>query len=624
MLSICERWRGCWGKVDWKAIVEQNALPYLTFHKLSIVVSVTWLYNDATMKKTKYWWYAGSIACLVLIVLSIGCLIFSGSVGIFVSAINTSSSSSTTRSGNACIDFSNVAVRVQRENSFWHSHRLESACAKKIAEKLNLIPAIKQVKIIPHGQIIGKDNLLPSQIIEVNVGRYEEQWLPYRLLKANIMVSFGSSGVQYPCIYGDGGAPPLVQLEHDTVHDVQFKYTGICTESVFYDKIAEEVAKKTVETIEKEIGKLGDSASFLPKLPEAFYPAYREATDIPPNLDFFVEKTLIDGRRFMLPHYSLAQIGSNFKGTDDEFLNTIHAAMTEDGWYGHIQKSDNKSAPYMRLTKGEETFYMFKEKWNRHAKLWYNLQLETYAKDAPPHSFLLERTAKMDQDSILLAIQTLLDGDTPTSTLFVFANQLYGNKDTVQELQEQMRERFLEWKTCAPAEQLALVHFFNKDEDKEIAKAMLFKAWRVRQLAMHPVSDSDYTKLAKALGIEEEMKAMPQPTSELCEEYGFIYLIPENCPMEVEAELGKPVRFVTENEDAEGYLSLIQHTFRYENGVYHTKSESKKFSKHSWSSGSTSSSGQRPSIALGFSSKFTFSVIPNTSPIRMKVECQVR
>ena len=205
----------------------------------------------------------------------------------------------------------------------------------------------------------------------------------------------------------------------------------------------------------------------------------------------------------------------------------------------------------------------------------------------------------------------------------MFTHRLYGNRETVKELEEQIWERLLNWQAGTPAEQLSLVRFFNREEDKEIAREMLLKAWQVRQLSLDPLPDGNYTQLAKDLGIEEEMKAQPLPTPELCEEYGFIFLTPENCPMEAEVELEKEARFVTVNN--EGYLSFLQFVIRHENDNYHTQSKQTTFREHGSSRSSRTSSGLQPGfvgdLPRGDRQRFTFSVLSEALPvIRVKIE----
>jgi len=58
------------------------------------------------------------------------------------------------------------------------------------------------------------------------------------------------------------------------------------------------------------------------------------------------------------------------------------------------------------------------------------------------------------------------------------------------------------------------------------------------------------------------MKALPLPTAELCEEYGFIPLTPENCPMEIEVNVKDAVNFISDIGD--GKPTLVQYTFHHD------------------------------------------------------------
>ena len=496
-------------------------------------------------------------------------------LGFTISAVGTSAASSYPQ--NALVDLSSIAVLASDE------HPLSIACAKRIAEKLKTIPAIQRIEFVPHGTLIGRDEALPPWIVRVGVGGLNEWTMPIRSLSGNIYVSFGTAAATSNTFF-DIGLSPLVRPEHSATNNSRFTHVGIASQSIFYDNIAEDIAKRTVEAIAAAFNRVSQTASPLPQLPEAFYPPYREASELPPIPGLVSKRTFFDGRRFMLPHHSLAQIESNFAGTDDDFLVSLHEAMSAEGWEGRVVKRDAhpsaRSLPSMRLTRGNETFHMFQEhRFDLGTAISLAIQ-EQITGNAPPlpplpsrHVFLLERMDMMDRDSEFAAIQTLLDENASPSTLLPFASQILPsgrvqmeNDPVAQSLREQMRPRLLDLRTSTPAEQLALVRFFVHTGDTEIAKEMLFKAWQVRQLTLHPRQENNYTALARQLGVEAEMRALPLPTAELVEQFGFILLTPENCPMEIDIEVNREAKFAAIADS--GDISLLQFTVHYENGRF--------------------------------------------------------
>ena len=546
-------------------------------------------------------------------------------VGFTTSTINSDAAWTAANSRYSCLDIASTAVRSTSE------HPLSIACAEQIAEKLKTIPSIKQIKFAAHGPLIGKEEPLPPWVVLVDVGDLHEWIMPNRSLSGNIYVSFGVAAAAQPSMYGDDGVAPLVRFEHSATNKVHFTHTGISSQSAFYEKIAEALAKKAVETIAQEFDKLSRTLPTLPELPEAFYPVYREASEVPPIPGLVSMTTITDGRRLLLPHYSLVQIETNFTGTDDDFLIEIQTAMQADGWTGHFQRQGDEASgmlAHMRLTRGNETFYIFKER--RPQRMMLNLIQRADSEPAPQpekRMFLLERMEKMDRDSVFAAIQTLLDENVPVSALLPFTYRVRDkNNETARNLQEHMRMRLLELKASTPAEQLAAAEFFEQVGDTETAKELLFKAWRIRQLSAFPKSDSDYIKLAKELEVEAEMKVLPPPTTELCEEFGFVLLSPENCPMEVDVEVNKEARFVAIAND--GQLSLLQFTVRDESGTYHTESLQTTFRPHgsSWNSTKTSSSHFANHLWLGDQEgTFYFSLVSESppspdKPIRVRIE----
>jgi hypothetical protein len=219
-------------------------------------------------------------------------------------------------------------------------------------------------------------------------------------------------------------------------------------------------------------------------------------------------------------------------------------------------------------------FYLFKEL--RSGGIVINIEQllnpdqPANAKPMPKtHIFLLERMEKMDRDSVFAAIQVLLDENAPASALLPFTRRMmHTDNATAVDLREQMRIRLLDLKANTPAEQFALANFFEQAGDAETAREMLFTAWQIRQLTPSPTSDGNYTALARRLDVAvEEIEALPPPTQELCEQFGFILLTPENTPMEVDIEANKEARFVAISSD--GQLSLLQFTVYFENGKLH-------------------------------------------------------
>jgi len=533
-------------------------------------------------KSTKHWWCIGLALFLVLVAFyyiggravgtaepwvwnrgdnepaakNSGFTLWVGSMASHVGMVSATASS---HSENDAVDFSRVVVLTS------NAHPLGIACAEKIAEKLKTIPAIQQIEFVPYSSpLIGKDKPLPPWFVYVDADNLNERTMPTRSLTGDIAVSSGNSfrTIAQKIASTHGDTSPFVDFANRSKYDIQVSFTGISSQSRFYDNIAEDVAKRAVSTIEEAINKLNSIHLTLPKLPDAFYPAYREASDLSPIPGLVSTTTLVDGRRFMLPHHSLVQIETNFAGTNEKFFSEIQQAMNEAGW-----ETRGISETGLRLVKGNETFHFSEDKQG---------------------GFLLERTIRMDDNAILPAIQALLDENAPASALLPFTERVMRPNNAI--LREQMRAHFLELKISDPREQLALARFFHRIGDMDIAKEMLFRAWQIRQLTLYPRQDNDYTELAKQLGVEAEMKALPLPTAELCEEFGFILLSPENCPMELDIAVNKEVKFVAVADN--GNLSLLQFTVHYENGKFvRTESMWASFHPHGHSYSSSKSSG---------------------------------
>ena len=171
---------------------------------------------------------------------------------------------------------------------------------------------------------------------------------------------------------------------------------------------------------------------------------------------------------------------------------------------------------------------------------------------------MLERSMNMNHESVLAAIGSLPEANVPISTWLFFTRHLYGNEPQTTALRDRVFELVRGSKLETPAEQLALVRFYEQHGSKDEAKEALFLAWRLRKLTTHPVSDSTYETIAKNMDVLDEMKALPKPTPELCEEYGFVFVTPEMCPWETEIEPDKDARFIVLSGDGDVTVCIVK------------------------------------------------------------------
>jgi hypothetical protein len=172
--------------------------------------------------------------------------------------------------------------------------------------------------------------------------------------------------------------------------------------------------------------------------------------------------------------------------------------------------------------------------------------------------FMLERTIFMDHVSVLTAIRSLLDANAPASTWLLFTCHLYGSEPQTVTLRDRIWESVRGSKAQTPSEQLAFARIYERYGTKDEAKAALFLAWRLRKLTANPESDSTYERIAKNLDVLDEMKALPQPTPEFCEAFGFACVTPEMCPWETEVEPDKDVCFIVMNKDDDAVICIVK------------------------------------------------------------------
>ena len=465
---------------------------------------------------------------------------FGANAGVFLASVN--SSISTTHSPNSCVDFREIVVRPGS------NHPLEIACAEQIAEKLKEIPEIQRIVFTGSEPLIDKSKPLPLWIIQVNLGQKNEGYTFNRNLNATLGINFGRTLVQSSRSFIEPRDAPLIQYESNATMQIRCSHTGLATQTYFYQKVGEEMAKKLVESVQTVIDTESRKYSQLPDLPDSFYPEYIAAS-VSPDIPGVVSRTVLcDGRRLMMPHYSMEKLEIDTEKPSNIWLSELQTQMNEEGWNGSLSGSSDTNF-YLRLTKDNEIYYLFQEAKNDFvvpldAIIAQSEQKKERETKAIPkaQTFFLERSVKMNRDSLLDAIATLVEEKASPQTLLLFTPSLHGNEPIVLELRQKIYDAIKDTKPETAMELLSRARFFIQVGEKEKAKDALFRAWRVRNLMPQNESNSTYEYLAKELDVLDEMKSLEPPTPELCEEVGFIFVTPEMCPYEITTEPNRHVK----------------------------------------------------------------------------------
>ena len=478
--------------------------------------------------------------------------------GVFLTSVSFSRSSSHTHPSNACVDFREIVVRPGS------NHPLEIACAEQIAEKLKEIPEIQRVVFTGSEPLIDKSKPLPLWIIQVNLAQKSEGYTFNRNLNATLGVSFGRTLMQSPRIFSGSDDAPLIQYESNATIQIKCSHTGLATQTYFYQKVGEEIAKKLVESVQTVIDTESRKYSQLPDLPDSFYPEYIAAlasSDIPG----VVSRTILyDGRRLMMPHYSVEKLEIDAEKPNNIWLSELQTQMNEQGWNGSLSGSSDANL-YLRLTKGDETYYLFQEAKNEFVTPLDTIlaqekqEKERETKAAPKaRIFFLGRSVKMNRDALLDAIATLVDEKASPQTLLLFTPSLHGNEPIVLELRQKIYDAIKDTKPETAMELLSRARFFIQVGEKEKAKNALFRAWRVRDLMLQKESNTTYEYLAKELDVLDEMKSLEPPTPELCEEVGFIYVTPDMCPYDITTEPNRHVKIAVTSSEGKLGICIVK------------------------------------------------------------------
>jgi hypothetical protein len=523
-------------------------------------------------------------------------------IGVFHPDVSIGNGLSIAYSDSTRIDFRSVAVLTASK------HPLEIAVARRLAELLKTCPEIERIQFSAAEPILCKDEEpLPNWSIRIKIDDIKEHGFPQRpSLQAVSHISFGSELIpQFDQFAGD--AFTRLEFNGDMFGKIGGSLAGFSEQSYLCNQIADTVAADILKSVKQVIEKYLPLLKKLTELPAAFYPPYQEAKKIPDLPGITECSTLLDGHRLMIPHESIQLLQVQFDDTPAAWLEAVKDIMLTDGWKDAVLVKSEKY-PFLRMSRGQEIFYIFREKGSE--------------KD---FEFFLERTERMSYDSLYAAIQTLLDNNAPIETFMPFMKYVHNIKGLSQPVLERLRNDT----TTDPANQLELARFFETRGEKETATKSLFRAWRARQLVLtaYP-SDADYRGLAKKLGVENEMKALPPPDAELFEQFGFHFLKPEEKTITLTADVDKEQRFAA--VDSEGYLHLLFLT----PGCGETQVSFRQVQKHIHSNGesvnSSSWAGDANIESIGFvqgkDGEFLIKFLPSpdTQQITLSIEYEPR
>ena len=407
------------------------------------------------------------------------------------------SASSATSSSNS----DRVPVLTKKVTILNHSgHPVMIALGAVLVEKLGGLPYVEQVEYIPCGQERKEGSALPDLFLTIDLADVQESHLAGRHLSGRFLFHFGSRPVKEPCHYFDSHSRPLAEVNSSQTTDLTADFTGVSTESAFYDEVARNAAEGMIKHLDDWVKKSREKAGPPPPIPAEFYPEY-ERPELPEALSEFKPQRRFAGNGFMLPGYGLW----DFTTAKDpgQFIPKLCEALKSEGWKGSAEGKQT----YLRMTRDEDVCYVFpapKPDIHLGTTIWVP---DNGGEEIEPASreYYVEVINRMSRDEVAALLDRYIAGKEASPQLLCLFEQFLSpeqSKRLLATLDKRSGKTAKDWLDVAKLLRKARV----ENADKR-AREALEKAWTLSHFARNPGSlQEDIRAQAKSLKCEKEFK----------------------------------------------------------------------------------------------------------------------
>jgi hypothetical protein len=240
---------------------------------------------------------------------------------------NLSASTSTSSSEFALFSAKRIAVLNLS------GHPMMRGLSKKLAERLEQVPAVEQVDLFQAEAWPEDGTRLYDQYILLDLPEFSTWGLlaTGRRVKANVKASVGRGFWNSRHSYSDHLSPPLVQISSELKLNHESTGFGYETANTKYAQVVENIAQQFGESITKSITEWSGKYASPDVLPQEFYPEYRATpVDLPLPINPDLQK-MVSGSGFMLNNYTVWTMQTH---EALEELKTLHQALVGGRTHG--------------------------------------------------------------------------------------------------------------------------------------------------------------------------------------------------------------------------------------------------------------------------------------------------
>ena len=420
-------------------------------------------------------------------------------------------------------------------------HLLIERTGGLLLDHLKQLGYVEQIDYYPAGHSTEVGQLAPDIIITLDMDRIAESGLIGQTLEADIVVSAGSDFAKGNTSYSDGLGPPVVEFRWRGNLQHRSTTSGVSSSAAKFKLAAENIASHVGDSLNKLFDEYYEKDGPLPKMPEIFYPAYRE----PPPMPWLETH----GARQVTSYHGLTTHNDTvWRFTTDrdpaEVFFDIHEQLDGAGWKSNSDIAERESVKYQRMSRGAAVVEIFVDDPHTSASI------PTVAEDdlQSPTLFYVHYRDRMTRDELAEAIDRAFDTGAPVDTLILFQNNWTKpqRRRAIQMFEDNQPKKADSWLVVARA-------YHDLEENDKALVALAKAKAMLRTVAQWNELNKKIEKLAEELGDEE---LIDQPLDvELLGELGFIEITPGVDVLPIELALDEPAHFFA--HDADGRLKTV-------------------------------------------------------------------
>jgi len=397
-------------------------------------------------------------------------------------------------------------------------HLLMARVGQRLADQLKELDYLDQLDYFPAGHGIEPGQQAPDVLIALDLAALSETGhLTGHKLEAKIVVWMGDRPFHSDHFFGGEPRPPLMDFRWNGTLEHRSTTEGFTSSAARYKQPAEDIAKQVAGRLAKQFEEWRKKEEPLPRLPEAFYPAYRQAPALP--LGQGCELELAASWHGLLSH------NETFwrLRTDRDpaaVLTEIEKRMAGSGWKRRDSSNDPKR-PYLRMDRDAAAVEIFSGREGAPGGFFGALPGESDPGPSPGGQELqvhyVDRITRPELDA---AIDETLTREPSAEVLGLFADQWNARQ----------RQKALEWlrshRPGTPRAWLLLAGLHRQRGEAAQARDALLRA---QALVYATLGDAgmlagELRDLARQLGDEKLVERPPE--QRLLAELGFVELKP--------------------------------------------------------------------------------------------------